>query len=337
MNYKYLLFFFAVILMNAMIFSQEIENDNKRPSLKFWLVSSYDQYELNDEQSYNSFMIKNARIIANHQTDPNLSFHIMGEMIGSDKRPLLMQAWIQFKASKYLSFRMGQFKYPIGAEAYGPLTVWKFANPSYVTEGIIKKLGRQGSMFRDIGLEAAGKVPLSSSLSVAFKVMLMNGSGANNYDNDKNKNVVGFLGLNISKNIQIGSSYYVGSIIDSEKKLDESAFGLQLKIKNKNYLAQAEYLRARHEQAIGIPDFNSAGYYISGAYMLPFNVEIGMRYDTFETESILNANLRKSRTTLSLGYYFDSLNRILFNYEHRNENKDNNYERVLTFQLQAVF
>ena len=330
--------FFTVLLVLATISSANLSNANATekfaPKVHVWVMSNYTWENTEGVIPNSNFNVKNARLILKGNGAKNWGYHIMGEMVGpTDKKPMLMQAWVSYKIKPFLRFRFGQFKYPLGAEAYSARILWKFVNPSYVTSGIVKKLGNDGSIFRDIGLEAAGEYSFSENLGGIYKLMIFNGAGANINDNNDTKDYVAFVGMKLPMNITMGGSYYAGESGIENTETDESAFGALLKVNHKSFTVQAEYITAKYESN---SDVEPAGFYAYGTYMVTPAIEVGARYDAFDKNKNV-ANVEQSRITLLAGYYLNTKSRIFLNYEIREDDLNENLGNLLTIQLQAAF
>jgi hypothetical protein len=173
-----LILFFVTLCLTATVYSGEKARQfPPPPQLAVWGVPDFTMDDTEDITPSNEFNLKHARVIVKSKGVNNWGYHAMAELFGADGKTSLMQAWVSYQVNKYLNLRFGQFKYPFGFEAYPALILWKFVNPSYVTGSIVKSLGRTGSIFRDIGVQASGAYPFSETVTGLYSVMIMNGSG----------------------------------------------------------------------------------------------------------------------------------------------------------------
>lgn len=312
-----------------------IGQEKSLPNIGVWIMSNYTYDDTENLDLNSSFNLKHARFILKGNGAKNWGYHLMGEMMSpKDSKPVLLQAWVSYKLNSYLRFRMGQFKYPFGYEAYPARIYWKFINPSYVTSGVAKKLGKDGGFFRDVGFEAAGEYAFSKKLSGLYKFMMFNGSGINNSDFNRSKDYVLFAGLKLPMNVTLGGSYYIGESGFDESEVDETAFGALFKIINKRFSAQAEYISAEYKsetEAKTIP----TGFYAFGTYKIIPAIEIGIRYDKFDKDENLENN-GASRFTFMTGYYLNKMNRVILNYEIRDDESNEDIGNLLTIQFQAA-
>ena len=338
---KLLIILIVALSLSANLWAQE-KTESKAPNFNIWLGGLYSYNATEGIVPSSNYTIAFARLIAKGNIMNNIDYHIMGDVAGfsdaasglTTRRSILMQAWISYKPSTYAQFRVGQFKYPFGIEAYPGLIVWKFIIPSYATIGITKKLGAEGGMFRDIGAQVEGKVSASKDISFFYKAMVMNGNGPNLIDNNNEKDYVGNLGVNLPYNITVAGSYFVGSTYDSNSDgIDESAYSANVALKQKKFTVQAEYISATMDFIN--KSVKPSGYYVSGTYKVFPEVELGVRYDAYNRDAEVENNSR-DRITLQTGYYFSKLNRIMLNYEIRKDDTDANLGNILSLLFQVV-
>jgi len=322
----------TLFLLTYSSFAQE-SSGMKMPEFGAWFWGSYQWDDTEGKVPQTKFGINSARLIIKGEFTKDVSYHVMTDFWTYEGlRPILMQAWVQYNTGKYAQFRVGQFKYPFGIEAYPALIKWKFMNPSYVTFGISKKLGKEGAFFRDIGAQVAGTAKISKTLSFFYKVMLMNGNGSNVFENNNSKDLVGNIGVKLPYNVVLGGSYFTGVSGDSID-VNENGFAVNVAVKDKKFTAQAEYMSAFYELTTGSE--KPAGYYVYGTYMIFPKIEVGVRYDSFDRNSN-SSNVSMNRTTISTAYYFNSINRIMLNYEIRNDDQTQNFGNLLSILFQAA-
>jgi len=312
------------------------------PKFSIWLGSNYFYDATDGKVPSSTFALGYARLIARGKIINKVGYHIMGDVTGfadassglSTSRSILMQAWISYDPSKYAQFRVGQFKYPFGIEAYPGLIKWKFVAPSYATIGITKKLGTEGKMFRDVGAQIAGEIALGEKTSFFYKAMVMNGNGTNMRDNNNEKDYVGNVGVNLPFNITVAGSYFSGKTYDANSDgVNESAFSASVSLKQKQFTLQGEYISATN--TFIAKSVKPSGYYFYGTYKFLQKIEVGVRYDAFDRDTEIDNN-SQNRVTIQSGYYFTKLNRIMLNYEIRKDDKKANLGNLLSVMFQVV-
>ncbi len=322
----------SILLALILVFSTQLYSQNKIPKVKIWVWGVLQNDATENIVPTTQFQMRAARIILLGNFNSGIGYHIMADMYDQgNNRPTLMQAWFSYKINHYLQMRMGQFKYPFGTEAYGPLVKWKFVNPSFVTGKVVKSLGKEGSIFRDIGVQFSGMAKMNKDFTFVYKAMVMNGNGANTFENNDAKDFVGFVGLKLPYNIMISGSFFSG-----KSDTTENAFATTVQIDTKKYTAKVEYISATNSMLVG-DDKTKAGFFAHVTYKITKNIEAGVRYDSFDPNTAVDDN-SLNRTTIMAAYNFGGLNRIMLNYELRNKDvdKDNKWGNLLTVLFQAA-
>ncbi len=338
------LYFYTIITSLFLLTNLIAQNNkvNKAPKLIVWIGGNYFYDATESKIPSSTFTLGFARFVAKGNVSDKISYHLMTDLAGfadasaglSTRRSILMQAWVSYDVNKYAQFRVGQYKYPFGIETYSPITTWKFILPSYATLGITKKLGTEGGMFRDIGAQFSGKISANNNISLFYKAMIMNGNGANLLDNNNEKDIVANIGVNLPFNITVAGSYFTGKTYDANRDgIKESAFSGNIVLKQKRFTIQGEYISETLEFAN--KSIKPYGYYLFGTYRVIDKLELGLRYDAYDRDSEVDNNSR-DRITIQTGYYFSKLNRIMVNYEIRNDDNDANLGNLLSFLFQVV-
>lgn len=285
-----------------------------------------------DNDTSPSFICRSARVGLYGKATRDIDYQLMFEAIhGADLDPKLYDAWIEYKFSRNFGLRVGQFKYPFGIEAYPGIVYWKFIDPSYVTEAIVREMGRKGAgeesgVYRDIGIEAAGRYQFEHDYSATYNIMLMNGNGINTTDNNDHKDIVLHGNLDTPSGLKLGVSYFQGKAVSETitEGLSESAFGFDFSWKNeindRPFMLQGELMTAIYEQRGRDPE--PWGYYLYGTYFFTEEIEIGLRYDYYDPDELEPGVDNNKRATLLFGYSFAKDQLIRVNYEII----DNEYE-----------
>lgn len=244
-----------ILFLSTQIYSQS-KTQYKSPKMKLWVWGSLQNDATENKIPATEFQMRAARIILLGKFNSGVGYHIMADMYDKgNMRPTLMQAWFSYDFNKYLQMRMGQFKYPFGTEAYGPLVKWKFINPSYVTGKVVKTLGNEGSIFRDIGLQLSGIAKINKNFAFVYKAMVMNGNGANTFENNDTKDIVGFAGIKLPYNAMISGSFFNG-----KSDTSESAIAVTAQIDAKKYTAKFEFISANYSKLVG-NDISKTGFF----------------------------------------------------------------------------
>jgi hypothetical protein len=322
-------FTLAFILAFFVLPKGEASDRNFQPTVKafYWLQAGF----LNDEteKSNPTFQFRRARFGLKGMVQEKIGYHLMVEGIHDGIDPKVYQAWITCKLHPLANIRVGQFKYPFGIEAYPGFVWWKFYNPSFVSGGIVKEMGRKGAddpsgLFRDIGVEVAGTYIINDHYTATYKFIMMNGNGINKTDNNDFKDVILHGILKAPYGIELGASCYMGRYEDNVDIIDydsvnycEWAIGLDLtwkyKLLENDLRFQGELITADYET--NGDDIKPWGYYIYGTYFVLPQVEAGIRYDFYEPDKNAAVTVEKKRVTLLAGYHFAEDQQININYE----------------------
>ncbi len=335
--------FLAISPMRA-TFAQEAEKKFKPTFTPFlWLQSSF----VNDETAGKNatFQLTRARLGASGMVREKISYHLMMEGVLGGKTTALLQAWMEYELHPLAALRIGQFKYPFGIEAYPSIIYWKFIDPSFVTNGITRELGRinpeqSSGSFRDIGVQLAGELESQNGFALGYKIMAMNGNGILQTDNNANNDMALRGHLKMPRGINLGASYFRGKFTSTTAlaAFAESAFGVDVawnhKALGRELRIQGEYILANYETSGD--DIEPRGYYLYGAYFFLPKVELGIRYDAFQPNKNLSQTVNQKRTTLLAGYYFDKTQRITVNYEIRDDGLKGT-DNILTALFQIAF
>jgi len=263
------------------------------------------------------FLTRAARLNISGKFYDKIGFGAQMELSGT---PTMTQAFMDYNADKLLNIRAGQFKYPFGMEQYPSLFVWKFTNLSYIHDLFTRSMGMNGAMFRDQGVQVSGEYKMNDAFSPYYKVMVMNGTGANANDNNNQKDIVAQFGAKFMKDFEANFSYLNGRNGVSGQ-FAETAFNVFLGYKTKTIQAQAEYLSSSVEVAAGPGTYTAKpqGYYLYATGKVLDNVELGVRYDVYDRDKEATVDNDLSRATVLVGYYFDDFQKITLNYEFRDD------------------
>ena len=331
---------FAAVLIFANITSAESTTDDFKPTIKtfYWLQAGY--YDNDLENGEPTFEFKRARFGIKGKVLKHVGYHLMIEGIHDGVDPRVYQAWIDYELHPLASVRVGQFKYPFGLEALPGFVWWKFIDPSLVTGGIVKELGRKNAadetgLFRDIGVQLSGNYKINENYTAKYQAMIMNGNGILKTDNNKAKDFAIRGQLFAPYGAQVGIAYFIGNFRNATDSLDydESALGLEFMLENKlagrPFRVQGEYITAVYETTSA--DLKPDGYYIYGTYCLyTSKLEAAIRYANYEPTS----SLTLKKTTAGLTWYIAKDQLIRLNVDSIDSDAaDTEYKLNIIFQI----
>ncbi len=234
----------------------------------------------------------------------------------------LQNAFVNLMYLPNTEIRMGYIKLPFGLEAYGhPLK-----NPTIDISLASKKV------YCPIGIHDMGIHMKYEHRVATCWVALVNGNNGTTVDNNSCKDFCGRLLFTHVKGLGFGGSYSTGKITSGTNK-----YGVEINYKNGPLWARGEYLDAKDEQVTG-DDKEYMGYYASFAYKFLPQVEGAVKYGACNPNTKTD-NDEWSNITMGLIYYLapKGWNRVLLNYEIRNDKANENLGNLLTAQLQVLF
>jgi len=263
-------------------------------------VKSYYEYSADDEE-VNTFHTKFMRPWVKGQLSNFISYKVQAEFAHEAQ---LLDAFIDYKISPMLSFRVGQWKVPFS-------TGWLVAanDMHFVTRELGKKLQPQ----RDRG---AAMTFTSPHGHVTLTGAVFNGSTQNHDDHNKRKDIVLRGTVNPVKALQLALGYYNGKTDEHHpeklKKLAASAL-----VNYHHFTLLSEVITVEE----GTHDKNAfvalAGYGFPTHSDVIHEVKPYARFDTYDPDY---HDGKLKRTTLGLNFYFhDHYNKFQLNYEIRNE------------------
>jgi len=219
---------------------------------------------------------------------------------------------------KYFFLRAGQYKYRLGLEQSTADDNLELINKAAVVLNLI-------SPTRDIGLEVAKKFSLPFSPELYLSVI--NGEGANKIDVNQAKTFVGRFLFAPLKDIQLGISFYDGSV-SSPTAVNKDRLGAELKYEKYPLLVKGEYLTGQDDSR------RSYGYYGTCGYNLTKEILALARYDVFDPDTAKSADTAE-RWTFGLNYLLDK--DIVLQADYENKQQSTTTDGLLTTQIQVKF
>jgi len=246
-----------------------------------------------------------------------LTYKIQGDFTRS---PMLVDAYLKYKACDEFAIQVGQFKIPFSIESpINPLNLEIFDYGEAI-QGLVgyKDVCGVGSLGRDLGIMATGSLfPVETQNGdkfgiVDYSIGVFNGNGANQLDNNNRKDIVGRLEVHPGlKALTLSGSYYYGKYTKDDNvncTRDRWAAGAQYN--DGNLVIRGEYIGGTTGVAhTVIPEdlgyFNSNGYY----GVIGYNFQAGeqkimpvLRYEHFTKD----ASITKGGTnwyTVGINYW----------------------------------
>jgi hypothetical protein len=263
--------------------------------------------------------------------------------------------------------RMGQFKYPGAEEGLQAIHVFDYINFTSVTNQLLlerfptandtnqaptptpnadmNQFSTSVGAFRDVGVQLFDTFK-ASTWEHSYAVMVGNGNGINQGDNDGNKDVYLYWS---SENVFGGKGgrregwklfawYQDGkrtNALDRTQEQDRTRAGVGTKYLKKPFRVTAEYMdgegmifQGQHRPEHMFNNEKADGGYIEGGwYIGKSNFEIDLRYDTYtrgENHPTSAANDESTADTVTLGgqYHFNKKTRVNLEYASRDFKSD---------------
>lgn len=256
----------------------------------------------------NGFDVRRAYLNAAGNVSKELSYKLQADLSGT---PRVLDAYMEWKPVSFIGLQAGQFKVPYTLEnPYSPTTLETADNSQAIT-ALVTDIDGNRNNGRDIGLSINGSLlPKSGYNLIEYKLGLFNGNIINTADNNKSKDYVGSLLINLIKPVSIGASYYVGKYGPeaTKYKRDRVAFGLKYD-KGKLFI-RSEYISGTTNLK------NSEGYYVSAAYFITGQLQPALKYDFYQSDKA-GVNTPVTNYLIGLNYWATPKVRVQANYTHK--------------------
>ena len=275
------------------------------PKISGFVQGMY-QADLDDkgELSSNTLRMRRVRMSLEGTLVKGLTYKIQGDF---SRSPMLVDAFLKYKACDAFAIQLGQFKTPFTLES--PINPVNLEIFDY-GESVQKLVGYSdvcgvGALGRDLGIMATGNLfPIMGEEGIKYHVVnyslgLFNGNGANVIDNNNRKDLVGRLEVHPGlKALTLSSSYYYGKYLKNEDYNGvRNRWSAGVQYNDGNLVIRGEYLSGNTGyqgfEGEGAPKkFNSLGYYAEAGYNFQFGKEGKeqklmpvLRYEHFEQQT----------------------------------------------------
>ena len=310
----------------------------------------------------NHLSLRRFKLIADWKLSNTLQFcsqfiYKTNNYSGTDDRVYLQHAFIKLLFFKSLNFKIGQFKPPFGWERFQSDFIIPVVERSQAINRLIPNGSLGQSFVRDYGMQCFGK--LSSLFQYEFAVMA--GSGAHTNLSDKNAPLlVGRLGFNkkfkeplFKKSVQLSlqlahsrrwdsDNNFVKQILGCDKNIfqhfrgRDNRFDYAIAVDTHRSRLAAEYVSAEY-----LPDDNgqakiqAGGWFLEHSCFLMDNWQYVIKYEHFDPDRDKNNRHDLAWFTVGLDYYFNkNHSRLMLNYIHKNEARDELKNDMVVMQLQ---
>ena len=288
--------------------ADEAENpektEKKSGGLEMPKISGFVQgmYQANFDEDFNlssnTFRMRRVRLSVDGTLYKGLTYKIQGDF---SRSPMLVDAYVKYKACNAFAIQIGQFKTPFTLES--PINPVNLEIFDY-GESVQKLVGYSdvcgvGALGRDLGVMATGSLfPVKDYRIVDYAIGVFNGNGANALDNNNRKDIVGRLEVHPGlKDLTLSGSFYYGQYKSSDNEGVRNRWTAGAQYNDGNLIVRAEYLSGTTGYNNGNTYPNgeiielyrsSAGYYAVAGYNIAFGKDKSqklmpvLRYEHFE-------------------------------------------------------
>jgi len=287
----------------------------------------------------NTFRMRRVRLSVDGNLSPWVSYKLQGDFTRS---PMLVDAYVKYKACNAFAVQVGQFKTPFTIESpINPVNLEIFDYGEIIQQlGGYKDVCGVGGLGRDIGVMATGSFfPVMGEEGgikyhvVDYAVGVFNGNGPTTTDNNNRKDLVGRLNVHPGlKDVTLSGSYYYGLYKGSSDPavLEEGKTNFGHGVRNRwtagaqyndgKLVLRGEYIAGETYYQLGYFDgvieelsiqdcfLNSNGYYAQAGYYFALGKDHSqklmpvLRYEHFAKD----ANITKGGTnwyTVGINYW----------------------------------
>lgn len=294
------------------------------PSQTNWSLIGFTQFHYTNEETSDSlqgFSAKRARFGIDGDIDQNIHANIViGGIEGPDRRPQLINGFIDITNIAPFSIRVGQFFVPFGLE--GPTPIFQLYTIDRST--VVKNLN-PFTFFRDQGIQVSGTLN-----NIHYAIAIMNGTGANEEDDNTEKDILTHISYTPIHSLVLGLSGHIGSFQEftSNSNISRNRIGFDITHHYNAHTLMAEYMASSENNE------TATGWYVLSNLDL---YEYWSLVSRLERYSPRESNLKSTILTLGINRKLNGYSRFAVNYEFRDIASDPSIGDRLTTQFQVVF
>ena len=307
-----------------------------QPSFGYHFLGNNLEGENQDEAD---FYFERARLGVVGNIPYDISYYAMFEFSPQRGGAQILDAFISYNRwDPYVKFSVGQFKSPFGLELSTPCHKLPTINRSLVVETL-------AGPFRDIGFLVSGGTGELKILGaetenfLSYQLAIMNGTGMNTMDNNRQKDVIGRLAIHPFDFITVGASYRFGkhpTLVDDADDDQRSRLGIDVSLEHKNFIVQGEFIsgsdKGSYTTGGGCGDpleihqgsVDRSGFMVLALYKTPWNLEPVIKYESFDPNLDMTATddptqFIQNTITYGINYFFNEHTRLQINYLYQAE------------------
>lgn len=266
MKFRNLLLLLVAVVFSATAEAQTTAEKVKSFADKHMKLSGYLQGGFSwDSDAGSTFYLRRARVsLTGDFAKEKFDYRLQVDMAGS---PKICDLYFRYKPLNELNVQLGQYKLPFSLEneLYGP-TKFEFIEYSYLTTYLVRNDGRFDGIKatgRDMGLQLYGGFIERDGYSIInYNVGVFNGSGINNKDNNRSKDVVARLIIKPIKGLSISGSYmYSETNVELDKYMKAPRWSVGAIYDVRHWIARTEFAQANFGGNITNAFYALAGYH----------------------------------------------------------------------------
>lgn len=302
-----------------------------------------------DLMDSSSFYFNRARLGVMGSIPYDFSYYVMMEFSPTlnggktPKPPFLLDAFVSYnRFAPYVKVAVGQFKAPFGQELLTPCHQLNTIRRSMVVENLVHP-------WRDMGLMFSGGTGDLKILGVnttnffGYQLAFMNGTGVNQFDNNRNKSIVARLTVHPVEFLTLGASYRYGTNppqADGVTQEDtKKRFGFDADINFKGFRIQGEYVHGTDEGSYTtgggcggetetvLGSIKRQGFFVQAMYMTPWRLQPIFRFERYDPNLDMGASDAALTSafgvhnimTYGINYFFNDKVRLQINYLYQAE------------------
>lgn len=270
---------------------------------------------LDEKDKIDGFDIRRARLDLKGTISPYWGFRMQTEFA---ETPKLLDAYGEFKASKYFNITFGQFRVPFSLENTANTPKFEAIDLSQAVEAMAGRskdvIGNHNG--NDIGIQFNGGLfEINDKPLIDYYIGLFNGSGINQKDKNEAKSLAGRLVFHPVKGLDLGCSFYSGwdNFGATPKDQSRQRASFELKYEENGLSLRGEFITGNDG------DIDRNGWYAQcGYYIIPQKLQLIFKYDTYDKDTSVPDNISTCYTGV-LNYNFNSWSRIQVGYTFREE------------------
>jgi hypothetical protein len=292
----------------------------------------------------NSFTFNRARIGVTGYIPYDIMYYAVVEAspFNRGENPFLLDAFISYQRFPFATISVGQFKSPFTLEM---ATACNALNSIYRTDAVVNLV----SPDRDMGVMLSGNM-MENLFS--YSLALTNGTGRGIADNNRGKTFHSRLVFAPMQFIKLGGGIQYGkhpSVVEDSSEEDQRfRWAADLQLKHGNFDLVGEYVYGSDKGSYvvgggcgGTPtviegDLKRGGYYVTGMYRTPWNLQPLVRYQNWNTD--LDTKNRAEHTMVfGFNYWLNDWTRIQANYLYKAEERIEVKNDEFLIQIQVTF